>query len=103
MNNTVINKNNKLQRELEARVKNNMKLVVIILLSDDGLKAGNNLGYSDFEIYCIMNVAKDFFIESESYEICADIRKYLCNPEMIHIESNITDYTEEWKRTKKIF
>lgn len=87
----------------EEQKKAEIKLTVIILLSDEGISAGNKLGLTNYEIYCIMMIAMDLFIEVEMYEVCAEIRDYLLTDEMQEIETNFAEYSKAWTKTKKIF
>ena len=87
----------------EEQKKAEVKLSVVVLLSDEGISAGNKLGLCNYEIYCLMSIAMDLFIEDELYEICAEIRDYLLTDEMKEIEDNFVHYSEAWTKTKKIF
>lgn len=87
----------------EEQKKAEVKLSVVVLLSDEGISAGNKLGLCNYEIYCLMSIAMDLFIEDELYDICAEIRDYLLTDEMKEIEDNFVHYSESWTKTKKIF
>lgn len=87
----------------EEQKKAEVKLSVVVLLSDEGISAGNKLGLCNYEIYCLMSIAMDLFIEDELYDICAEIRDYLLTDEMKEIEDNFVHYSEVWTKTKKIF
>ncbi len=59
--------------------------------------------FSIFEKYCICNTAIEFYIADEEYELCSMINSFLQKPDMKDIELNIKSYSEEWKKTKKLF
>lgn len=90
------------QQEIDKK-KAEIKLTVTILLSDEGISAGNKMGYNNYEIFCFMNTAIDLFIEDEFYEMCAQIKKYLDTPEMKEVDENFLHYTKNWAKSKKIF
>lgn len=83
--------------------KAELKLKVTVLLSDEGIIAGNKLGYSNYEVYCLMHLGLQYFIEDEFYEMCAKVQKYLAEPEMEEIATNFVHYSKAWAKTKKLF
>jgi hypothetical protein len=88
--------------DIESRKKEIM-LKAIVLLSEDGISADNKLGYCNYEIYCLLNAAKNYFIDVENYEKCAEIKDYMKSDEMQEISLNFSHYSEVWGKTKKIF
>lgn len=89
---------------MKPQIIKEIQLKAIVLLSEEGLVAGNDLGYTDFEIYCLLNAALDAFLAEDNLEEVARISCFLnITPVMLDIENNFAEYSGTWCTTKKIF
>lgn len=82
--------------------KREVKLKAIAFTAGDAL-SDNSIPYTDFEIYCLLQVAMDYCIMDEEYEMCAAFREFLKTPFMKEVELKFDKYSEDWGRTKKLF
>lgn len=89
---------------MKPQIIKEIQLKAIVLLSEEGLVAGNDLGYTDFEIYCLLNAALDAYLEEDDIESVDKISCFLnITPVMLDIEQNFVKYSDTWCTTKKIF
>lgn len=83
---------------MKTKAEAEYQLIVSILLSGEGINSFNKMGLNNYEIYNILKMSIQYFIEDENYEMCAEINNYLNTDEMIEIKDHFHEYTKAYRK-----